>query len=74
MRVAPHEVGTVASLGGGPIGAGWSAHFLARGYDVVSYLHDPGELATFESILDTAWLSLSELGLSPGASRARPLA
>ena len=31
------DVKRVASLGGGPIGAGWAAHFLARGYDVTRY-------------------------------------
>ena len=33
----------VASLGGGPIGAGWAAHFLARGYDVSGYVHTMSE-------------------------------
>ena len=64
-------VKTVASLGGGPIGAGWAAHFLARGYDVKAYLHAMSEEAMFRKILDTAWASLTELGLAPGASRDR---
>ena len=29
-----NKVLTVASLGGGPIGAGWAAHFLSKGYKV----------------------------------------
>ena len=61
----------VASIGGGPIGGGWTAHFLARGYDVTSYLHDPAELPAFRAILDTAWGSLTALGLAPGASLDR---
>ena len=41
----------VASLGAGPIGGGWTAHFLARGYDVTAYLHDKSETSSFMSIL-----------------------
>ncbi len=61
----------VASLGGGPIGAGWAAHFLARGYDVTGYLHAMSEEPVYRKILDTAWVSLTALGLAPGASLDR---
>ena len=61
----------VGSLGAGPIGGGWTAHFLARGYDVTAYLHDGAEEPAFRAILDTAWESLTALGLAPGASRER---
>ena len=70
-RPAPQEVERVSSIGGGPIGGGWAAHFLARGYDVVSYLHDPAEEKAFREIVDTAWISLSALGLAPDASLGR---
>ncbi|MFO1088414.1 MAG: 3-hydroxyacyl-CoA dehydrogenase NAD-binding domain-containing protein [Hyphomicrobiales bacterium] len=70
-RPAPDKVKTVASLGAGPIGAGWAAHFLARGYDVNAYLHSMDEKAMFMDVLDTAWISLTALGLAPGASRDR---
>lgn len=70
-RQAPPDVRVVASLGAGPIGGGWSAHFLARGYDVVSYIHDPSEEAALRSFIDTAWVNLEELGLQSGASRDR---
>ncbi len=70
-RVAADLVQRIASLGGGPIGGGWAAHFLARGYDVVSYLHDSGEEESFRKVVDTAWVSLETLGLAEGASRAR---
>ena len=70
-RVAADLVQRIASLGGGPIGGGWTAHFLARGYDVASYLHDPREEAGFRKVVDTAWISLETLGLAEGASRAR---
>ncbi len=61
----------VTSIGAGPIGAGWTAHFLARGYDVTAYLHSLDELPTFNEILDTAWVSLEALGLAREASRSR---
>jgi carnitine 3-dehydrogenase len=67
----PKDVTRVSCIGGGPIGGGWAAHFLSRGYEVTSYLHDIDEKTTFMAILDTAWKSLSELGLSPGASLQR---
>ncbi len=70
-RPAPTDVKRVASIGAGPIGAGWTAHFLAQGYDVAAYLHDPDEERAFRQIVDTAWISLTSLGLVPGASLDR---
>ncbi len=70
-RCAPDHVKTVTTLGAGPIGAGWAAHFLARGYDVVAYIHDAAEETAFRKILDTGWVSLEGLGLADGASRSR---
>ena len=70
-RPHPEEVRTVASLGGGPIGGGWTAFFLARGYDVCTYLHDTSEEKTFRGIVGTAWRSLETLGLEEGASLER---
>jgi carnitine 3-dehydrogenase len=70
-RPAPDKVKRVASIGAGPIGAGWAAHFLARGYDVTAYLHSMDEEPAFRRILDTGWISLTALGLVPGASRDR---
>ena len=70
-RPAPQDVKRVTTLGAGPIGAGWAAHFLARGYDVTAYLHSMDELPIFNEVLDTGWISLEALGLAPGASRSR---
>ncbi|AZV80722.1 3-hydroxybutyryl-CoA dehydrogenase (plasmid) [Parasedimentitalea marina] len=67
----PESVTRVTSIGGGPIGGGWAAHFLARGYDVTLYLHDEAETPAFMAILETAWKSLTALGLAPGASMDR---
>lgn len=71
MYPDPKTITRITSLGGGPIGGGWAAHFLARGYDVTIYLHDEAETPAFMAILDTAWGSLTDLGLAPGASRDR---
>ncbi|MEZ5925867.1 MAG: 3-hydroxyacyl-CoA dehydrogenase NAD-binding domain-containing protein [Hyphomicrobiaceae bacterium] len=68
---APESVTRVASIGGGPIGGGWAAHFLARGYDVTGYIHDAAEEPAYRSYIQTGWRSLSELGLAPGASLDR---
>jgi carnitine 3-dehydrogenase len=69
MYIDPAQITCISSLGGGPIGSGWAAHFLARGYEVSLYLHDAAERAGVEAIVDTAWKSLTDLGLAPGASR-----
>lgn len=67
----PSSVTRVASLGAGPIGGGWTAHFLARGYDVTAYTHDPSEHDALMAVIETGWGSLTELGLAPGASLDR---
>ncbi|MDG1935400.1 MAG: 3-hydroxyacyl-CoA dehydrogenase NAD-binding domain-containing protein [Paracoccaceae bacterium] len=67
----PQSITRVTSIGGGPIGAGWTAHFLAHGYHVNAYIHDDSERAAFRAILQTAWKSLTDLGLAPNASLDR---
>ncbi|MEO0752291.1 MAG: 3-hydroxyacyl-CoA dehydrogenase NAD-binding domain-containing protein [Pseudomonadota bacterium] len=67
----PKSVTRVASLGAGPIGGGWTAHFLARGYDVTAYIHDPSEQGALMAVVETGWRSLTELGLAAGASLDR---
>ena len=67
----PDGVRRIASIGGGPIGGGWTAHFLARGYDVCSYLHDASERGPFHRIVETAWRALEALGLAADASLER---
>ncbi|MDC1254811.1 3-hydroxyacyl-CoA dehydrogenase NAD-binding domain-containing protein [Paracoccaceae bacterium] len=68
MFIDINSVKTITSIGAGPIGGGWTAHFLAQGYNVNAYLHSGNEIKAFKSILQTAWVSLSELGLAEGAS------
>ena len=71
MYPDPADVTRVTSIGAGPIGGGWTAHFLSRGYDVTAYLHHVDETDAFRAILDTAWASLTDLGLAEGASLDR---
>lgn len=61
----------MTNVGGGAIGGGWSAHFLAWGYDVTTYLHDAAEEAPLRQLVETAWVSLEALGLAEGASMDR---
>jgi len=63
-----NEIELITSIGAGPIGGGWTAHFLSKGFRVNAYLHSRDEIETFNSILETAWVSLTELGLADGAS------
>ena len=58
----------MTNVGGGAIGGGWSAHFLARGYEVTTYLHDAAEEGPLRELVETAWVSLEALGLAEGAS------
>ena len=37
------KVKNISSIGGGPIGGGWTAFFLSKGYNVKSYLHETKE-------------------------------
>lgn len=71
MYPDPTTVTRVCSIGAGPIGGGWTAHFLARGYDVTAYIHSMAEVPALMSVIDTAWISLTALGLAPGAARDR---
>ena len=65
----PRSVRNITCLGAGPIGAGWAASFLAKGYLVTAYLHDMAEENSLRSLIDTAWVSLDSLGLADGATR-----
>ena len=63
-----NAVRSITCIGAGPIGGGWAAHFLGKGYDVTVYLHDPLEEKVLKQIIQTAWESLEKIGLSKGAS------
>jgi carnitine 3-dehydrogenase len=61
----------IAIVGTGVIGASWAAYYLSRGFDVVAT--DPGPKAeeNLRTYVDDAWPLLTQVGLSPGASRDR---
>ena len=62
-----NEISTVASIGGGPIGAGWAAHFLAKGLNVKCYLHSADEIDGYKALIKTAWETLEKLGINKNA-------
>ncbi|MBI4627002.1 MAG: 3-hydroxyacyl-CoA dehydrogenase [Verrucomicrobia bacterium] len=61
----------VAVVGTGLIGSSWAAHFLARGLEVAATDPRPGAEGELTSYIDRVWPVLTQLGLSPGASRDR---
>jgi glycine/D-amino acid oxidase-like deaminating enzyme len=65
------SVHRIAIVGTGVIGASWAAYYLARGFDVVAT--DPGSQAeaNLRKYVDDAWPLLTQVGLSPDASRDR---
>src|ERR1700723_2227352 len=61
----------IAIVGTGVIGASWVAYYLARGFDVVATDPGPQSEANLRKYVDDAWPLLTQVGLSPGASRER---
>ena len=61
----------VAIVGTGVIGASWAAQYLARGLDVIATDPAPNAEANLRKYVDDAWPALTQIGLSPGASRDR---
>jgi 3-hydroxyacyl-CoA dehydrogenase len=61
----------IAIVGTGVIGASWAAYYLARGFDVVATDPGPQAEANLRRYVDDAWPLLTQVGLSPGASRER---
>src|SRR5215471_14959299 len=61
----------IAIVGTGVIGASWAAQYLARGFDVIATDPAPNAEASLRKYVDEAWPSLTEIGLTPGASRDR---
>tara|TARA_B100000676_G_scaffold309290_1_gene372417 strand:- start:722 stop:1681 length:960 start_codon:yes stop_codon:yes gene_type:complete len=70
-RPAPQDVRSITCIGGGVIGAGWAAGFLAKGYDVVVQDINAEAEGQMRRIIDSAWISLEVMGLAEGASRDR---
>ncbi len=61
----------VACIGAGLIGAGWAAHFLRAGLDVMAVDPDPAREGYLRQVVASAWRSLQALGLAEGASPDR---
>lgn len=61
----------IAIVGTGVIGASWAAQYLARGFDVVATDPGPNAEVSLRKYIDEAWPALTDIGLSPGASRDR---
>jgi len=61
----------IAIVGTGVIGASWAAQYLARGFDVIATDPAPNAEENLRKYVDEAWPTLTEIGLSPGASRDR---
>ena len=68
---APETVRTVAVVGTGVIGAGWAAHFLRMGYDVVAWDPGSGAAERLAAFVERAWPVLERLGLRPPAAADR---
>jgi carnitine 3-dehydrogenase len=65
------EIGRVAVVGTGVIGASWAAHFLAHGLDVVATDPAPGAEDRLRADVAAHWPVLEGLGLAEGASPER---
>ena len=66
----PKSLRRVAVVGTGVIGASWAALFLAKGLQVTATDPAPNAEAALRKFVETAWLALERLGLSPGASQS----
>lgn len=61
----------VTCVGGGVIGAGWAAHFMRAGLDVVVYDQAAERESYLRESLAKAMPTLTELGMAQGASPSR---
>src|SRR6266404_2225859 len=63
-------INRIAIIGTGVIGASWAALFLAKGRKVAATDPAPGAEKALRNFVETAWPSLEQLGLTPGASQS----
>jgi carnitine 3-dehydrogenase len=69
--VSPADVSRVAIIGTGVIGAGWTAHFLRNGLDVVAYDPAPDAAPRLRRTVADVWPTMVRLGLARNASPDR---
>ena len=69
--MSSNQIGRVAVVGTGVIGASWAAQYLAQNLDVVATDPAPNAEANLRTYIDEAWPELEAIGLAPGASRDR---
>ncbi|MCC8957521.1 L-carnitine dehydrogenase [Bradyrhizobium sp. Pear77] len=65
------KIAKVTCVGGGVIGAGWAAHFMRAGLEVVVYDQAAERESYLRESLVQAMPALIELGMAPGASPSR---
>lgn len=65
------KISKVSCVGGGVIGAGWAAHFMRAGLDVIVYDQAAERESYLRESLANAFPVLTELGMAPGASLSR---
>ncbi|MDA9441451.1 hypothetical protein XH98_20625 [Bradyrhizobium sp. CCBAU 51745] len=65
------KIAKVTCIGGGVIGAGWAAHFMRAGLDIVVYDQAAEREGYLRESLARAMPALADLGMAPGASPAR---
>ena len=70
-RSDPAAVQRVGVIGTGVIGAGWAAHFLRMGLDVVAFDPAPGAEDRLRRFVAEAWPMLERLGLRDDAGQDR---
>ena len=71
LRSDPTAVQRVGVIGTGVIGAGWAAHFLRMGLDVVAFDPASGAEDRLRRFVADAWPTLERLGLRAGAAQER---
>jgi carnitine 3-dehydrogenase len=69
--INPADVSRVAVIGTGVIGAGWTAHFLRNGLDVVAYDPAPKAASRLRRMVADVWPIMVKLGLGKNASPDR---
>ncbi|MEL7027842.1 MAG: 3-hydroxyacyl-CoA dehydrogenase NAD-binding domain-containing protein [Pseudomonadota bacterium] len=63
-----HAIDTAAVIGMGSVGSGWAALMLAKGLRVRAFDPSPGAAERSKRLIDGAWPSLVQLGLTADAT------